>query len=65
MPCRYEVPSDAGVQVLTGTTESGISLTMSYFLDINTLTLKGRVDTLFGVVVNQPQQVGCMLFNQT
>ena len=65
IPCKYEIPTDAGVNVMTGTTESGITLTMSYFLDINTLTLKGRVDTLFGVVVNQPQQCGVMLFNQT
>lgn len=65
IPCRYEVPSDAGVSVMTGTTESGISLTMSYRLDINTLNLQGRVDTLFGVVVNQPQQCGVMQFNQT
>ena len=65
IPCRYEVPSDAGISVLTGTTESGISLTMSYFLDINTLNLKGRVDTLFGVCVNQPQQCGVMMFSQT
>ena len=65
IPGAYEVPSDAGVQVLTGTTDNGINLTMTYFLDINTLTLKGRVDTVFGVCVNQPTQGGVILFNQT
>jgi len=65
LPGRYEIPSDAGVKVMTGTTESGMSLTMSYSMDIKTLTLNMRVDTLFGVVMNQPQQAGVMLFNQT
>lgn len=65
IPGRYAVPSDMGVQVLTGTTESGMTLTMSYFLDINTLTMKARIDSLFGVCVNNPTMGGVMLFSQT
>lgn len=65
IPGKYELPSDMGAKVMSGTTESGMNLTMSYFLDINTLTMKGRIDTLFGVCVNQPEHGGIILFNQS
>jgi hypothetical protein len=65
IPCRYEVPNDMGLKSMTGTTDQGITLTMSYRVDLFTLNMQARVDCLFGVVVNQPQQVGVMLFNQT
>jgi hypothetical protein len=64
IPGKYMIPEGSGVQTLTGTTESGMTLSMSYFLDINTLTLKARVDCLWGTVMLQPSMAGCILFNQ-
>lgn len=65
LPGRYAVPSDAGAQVMRGTTDQGIELVMQKWYDINTMKIKYRCDTLFGVVNKQPEMSGIMLFNQT
>lgn len=65
VPGKYEIPTDMGPKSLTGTTESGIALSMTYSLDINTLKMNARVDAMFGVVVNQPEHGGIILFNQS
>jgi hypothetical protein len=64
LPGRYAVPSDAGVAVMRATTDQGIELVMQKFYDIDTMTTKYRLDTLFGVVNKQPQMSGILLFNQ-
>ena len=59
------MPSDAGVQVMRGTTDQGIELVMQKFYDINTMKTKYRIDTLFGVCNKQPEMSGLILFSQT
>ncbi len=64
LPGRYAVPSDAGVAVMRATTDQGIELVMQKFYDIDSMTIKYRMDTLFGVVNKNPQMNGVLLFNQ-
>lgn len=65
LPGRYAVPSDAGTAVMRATTDQGVELVMQKFYDIDTMTIKYRLDTLFGVVNKQPEMSGILLFNQT
>jgi hypothetical protein len=64
LPGRYAIPTNAGVDVMRGTTDQGIELVMQKFYDINTAITKYRMDTFFGVVNKQPEMSGIMLFNQ-
>lgn len=65
LPGRYAVPSDAGTAVMRGTTEQGVELVMQKWYDIDTMKIKYRVDTLFGVVNKQPEMSGILIFNQS
>lgn len=65
LPGRYAVPTDAGAAVLRATTEQGIDLVWQKQYDINTMNIKYRLDTLFGVVCKQPEMAGIMIFSQT
>lgn len=65
LPGRYEVPSDAGVAVMRATTENGIEVVWQKFYDINTMKIKYRLDTVFGVVNKQPEMSGILLFSQS
>jgi len=65
MPGRLAIPSDAGAAVMRGTTDSGIELVMQKQYDILTRTTFFRLDTLFGVVMTQPEHCGVMMFSQT
>lgn len=64
LPGRYAVPSDAGAAVMRASTDQGIELVMQKFYDIDSMTIKYRLDTLFGVVNKQPEMSGILLFNQ-
>jgi hypothetical protein len=64
LPGRYAVPSDAGTAVMRAATDQGIELVMQKFYDIDSMTIKYRLDTLFGVVNKAPEQSGILLFNQ-
>lgn len=64
LPGRYAVPSDAGTAVMRATTDQGIELVMQKFYDIDSMTIKYRCDTLFGVVNKQPEMSGILIFNQ-
>lgn len=64
IPGRYAVPSNAGVAVMRGTTDQGVELVMQKFYDINTMVTKYRIDTRWGVVMNNPEMAGVMLFSQ-
>ena len=64
LPGRYAVPSDAGTAVIRASTDQGIELVMQKFYDIDSMTTKYRLDTLFGVVNKQPEMSGILLFNQ-
>ena len=65
LPGRYAVPADAGTAVMRATTDQGIELVMQKFYDINTMKIKYRVDTLFGVVNKNPEMSGIILFSQS
>ncbi len=64
LPGRYEVPENAGVNVLRATTDQGIEVVLQKFYDINTMITKYRADVLFGVVNKQPEMSGVLLFSQ-
>jgi hypothetical protein len=64
LPGRYAVPSDAGAAVMRASTDQGIELVMQKFYDIDSMTIKYRLDTLFGVVNKQPEMSGILIFNQ-
>lgn len=64
LPGRYAVPSDAGAAVMRATTDQGIELVMQKQYDINTMTTKYRLDTLYGVVNKAPEMSGIILFSQ-
>jgi len=64
LPGRYAVPSDAGVAVMRASTDQGIELVLQKWYDINSMTIKYRMDTLFGVVNKNPEMSGILLFNQ-
>ena len=64
LPGRYSVPSDAGVAIMRASTDQGIELVMQKFYDIDTMTTKYRLDTLFGVTMSNPQMAGILLFGQ-
>jgi len=65
LPGRYAVPADAGAAVMRATTDQGIELVMQKQYDINTMKVKYRLDTLFGVVNKQPEMSGIILFGQS
>jgi len=65
LPGRYEVPDNAGAQVMRASTEQGLEIVMTKFFDINTMKVKYRWDTTFGVCNKQPEMSGIMLFSQT
>ena len=65
LPGRYAVPTDAGTAVMRASTDQGIELVMQKWYDINTMKIKYRLDTLFGVVNKQPEMSGVLLFSQT
>ena len=64
LPGRYAVPSDAGAAIMRASTDQGIELVMQKFYDIDSMTIKYRLDTLFGVVNKQPEMSGILLFDQ-
>lgn len=64
LPGRYAVPSDAGAAIMRASTDQGIELVMQKFYDIDSMTIKYRLDTLFGVVCKNPEMAGILIFNQ-
>ena len=65
LPGRYAIPDNAGAAIMRASTDQGIELVMQKFYDIDSMTIKYRLDTLFGVVNKQPEMSGILLFNQT
>jgi hypothetical protein len=65
LPGRYAVPTDSGAAVMRATTDQGIELVWQKFYDIDTMQIKYRLDTLFGVVNKQPEMSGLILFGQS
>lgn len=65
LPGRYAVPADAGTAVMRASTDQGVELVMQKWYDIDTMKIKYRLDTLFGVVNKQPEMSGVILFGQS
>jgi P22 coat protein - gene protein 5 len=65
LPGRYAVPDGAGVDVLRASTDQGIELVMTKKFDPLTFQTLYTLDTLYGVVMTNPEMSGILLFNQT
>jgi hypothetical protein len=65
LPGRYAVPDGAGVDVLRAATDQGIELVMTKRFDPLTFQTLYTLDTLYGVVMTNPEMAGILLFNQT
>jgi hypothetical protein len=65
LPGRYAVPDGAGVDVLRASTDQGIELVMTKKFDPLTFQTLYTLDTLYGVVMTNPEMAGVLLFNQT
>lgn len=65
LPGRYAVPDGAGVDVMRGNTDQGIELVMTKRFDPLTFNTLYTLDTLYGVVMTNPQMAGILIFNQT
>jgi len=65
LPGRYAVPDGAGVDVLRAATDQGIELVMTKKFDPLTFNTLYTLDTLYGVVMTNPEMAGILLFNQT
>ena len=65
LPGTIAFPNDAGAQVMMGATQQGFTLYMLKWFDIKTGLVYLRFDTRFGVVNNNPELNGMILFNQT
>lgn len=64
LPGRYAVPDGAGVDVLRASTDQGIELVMTKRFDPLTFQTLYTLDTLYGVVMTNPEMAGILLFNQ-
>lgn len=64
VPGRYMPQEDAGLAVMTSTTEHGITVTMTRQGAIGDLSTKYRWDVFYGLVNKQPQMSGIELFSQ-
>ncbi len=64
MPGRYAVPDGSGVSVMRGTTEQGLELTMTKWVDGKTFKILYRWDTRWGVTMLLPEHAGIELFGQ-
>lgn len=65
LPGRYAVPDGAGVDVLRAATDQGIELVMTKKFDPLTFNTLYTLDTLYGVVMTNPEMAGVLIFNQT
>lgn len=63
-PGRYK-PSEDGMEVMTGTTSNGITVTMARQSNIDALKTKYRWDVFYGLTNLQPEMSGIELFSQT
>ena len=64
LPGGYEIPTDAGASVMKGKTPSGIEIAMTKWYVGETMDVRYRIDTRFGVVNLNPEMSGILLFDQ-
>lgn len=65
LPGTMAPSKDAGVNIMTASTDQGFEVVMAKQSDINTLRTKYRLDVRFGTVMKQPEMAGLILFSQT
>lgn len=65
LPGRYAVPTDQGTDVMRGTTDQGLEVTMAKKFDPSTYVSNYYLDILFGVVNTNPEMNGIILFGQS
>lgn len=65
LPGRYSIPTDAGAAIMRASTDQGIEVVMQKWYQGETMKIKYRVDTLFGVCNKQPEMSGVILFSQS
>jgi hypothetical protein len=65
IPGRYKPDTSAGMSVMTGTTDNGITVTMARQGAIGDLSSKYRWDVFYGLLNKQPEMTGIELFSQT
>lgn len=65
MPSKYEPDPDAGMAIVSDTTDSGITIVMAKQGTIGTLSTLYRLDAYYGLANLQPEMTGIQLFNQT
>jgi len=65
LPGRYAVPDGSGVDVMRASTDQGIELVMTKRFDPLTFQTLYTLDTLYGVVMTNPEMAGILIFNQT
>lgn len=64
LPGRFASPTDAGTQIIRGTTDQGIEMELCKWYDIKTKTTLYRADIFFGVAVLNTEMCGIEIFNQ-
>jgi hypothetical protein len=65
IPGSLHIPAQAGAgAVISGTSKNGIPVQLSAFFDINTSSIKYRLDVLWGVSVLAPEMAGVLICNQ-
>jgi hypothetical protein len=64
LPSTYAVPTGVGMEVMRGSTDSGMEVIMTKQGSIDNLNVKYRFDCPFGVGVLNPEMCGIQLFNQ-
>lgn len=65
LPGALEVKKDAGMAVMSGTTDQGVTLVMTRQGKIGDLSCQYRCDAYIGVAYNNPEMGGIELFNQS
>lgn len=65
MPAKYEPDPDAGMAIVSETTDSGITIVMAKQGSIGTLDTLYRLDAYYGLANLQPEMTGIELFSQT
>jgi hypothetical protein len=65
VPGHYRPQEDAGLAVMSATTDQGIQVTMARQGAIGDLSCKYRWDVFYGLVNKQPEMTGLLLFSQT
>jgi hypothetical protein len=65
IPGRLAIPTDAGVAVVRGTTDDGMELVMTKWVNGFTQKVNFRFDTYYGTAYKNPELGGLVLFSQT